>query len=91
MVKHVVTLNVERNAMTLEALDEIMEAFRQYGFPEVVEEPNNPGRVVAIRVTAEADDLWDLRDRIDELGGEFTEWEHCFLDRTYPTGKEFLQ
>ena len=80
MSKFTQDLRVSRSSATLDDLDEMLEAFRQYSYPTIIEEESSPGRIVAIRVEVEADDLWELRDRLDDLKNEVEQFGHALVD-----------
>ena len=64
-MKYVDTIDIDRDTMTLAALDEILEELRGPGEVEVIEE--SPGRITGIRFTVEAADLWELHEVAEEV------------------------
>lgn len=79
-MKHVQTLRLVRETTTLAELDDLVEAVRQYAFPELVPDTADPLRIEAVRITCEGDDLWDLRDRLEETAGEVESYKHMLQD-----------
>lgn len=75
-MKHVQTLPLVRELATLSEVDDLVEAVRQYAFPELVPNAADPLRVEAIRITVEGADLWDLRDNLEYTKGEVDAYSH---------------
>lgn len=87
--KFVVTMRIVREVMTLAQLDDLVEELRQYAFPEVIEEDH--GRVTAVRVTVEGDDLWDLRENVEMVKDQVDGWREMLEDAfPFPMDREHL-
>lgn len=88
--QYVYTQELVREVMVLSELDDLVESVREYAFPEVLEEKGNPGRIVGVKITVEADDLWELRTAVEDTRNNVESYEHALKRPILPLDREYV-